>query len=110
MYKLKIYSIFDLNFECWLDKPCELFVDVIPNTKENKNRILWIIEPNEITGFRDEIIKKQDYFNLILTWDEDILSTCKNAKLHPFGTSWIKDYDLLKEKEFLITTLIGGKN
>ena len=110
MFKLDIYSTFGLNFECWLDKPCELFVDVIPNTKENKNRILWVIEPNEISGFRDEIIKKHDYFNLILTWDENILSTCKNAKLHPFGTSWIKDYDLLKEKEYLITTLIGGKN
>jgi hypothetical protein len=110
MNKLNIFSTFGLNFECFLEKPCELYVDLIPQTRENKLRILWVIEPNEITGFRDEIIKKQDYFNLILTWDEHILSSCKNAKLHPFGTTWIKDYDFNKEKEFLITTLIGGKN
>jgi hypothetical protein len=109
-YKLDVYCLWDLNLDVWLNQPCELFVDVIPDTKENKNRILWVIEPNEITGFRDEIIKKHNYFNLILTWDEYIISSCKNAKLFPFGGSWVKDYNFNKKKQFLITTLVGGKN
>lgn len=109
MYKLDVYCLWDLNLDVWLNQPCELFVDVIPNTKEDKTRVLLVIEPNEITGFRDEIIKKKDYFNLIITWDDIILSLCNNAILLPFGGCWIKDFNFLKEKKYEITTLIGGK-
>lgn len=108
-HKLIVYSLWDLNLDLWLNHPCELFVDVIPDTKENKNRILWVVEPNEITGFRDEIIKKNDYFNLIITWDDVILSSCSNAILLPFGGCWIKDFNLSKEKKYEVTTLIGNK-
>ena len=41
--------------------------------------------------------------------DKEILSSCSNAKLFPYGTTWIKDFEFPEQKEYCITTLIGGK-
>lgn len=109
MNKLEIHSNFGLNFESWLDKPCELYVDRIPDTPKTLIRVLWVLEPNEISGFRQAVINHYDKFDLILTWDKEILSSCPNTKLFPYGTTWIKDFEFPKEKEYCITTLIGGK-
>ena len=68
-----------------------------------------MLEPNEISGFRQSIIHNYNKFDLILTWDKEILSLCPNSKLFPFGTTWVKDFDITQQKEFCITTLIGGK-
>lgn len=109
MYNLSVFSTFDLDFNMRVNKPCELYVDIIPMSTKNSIRILWIIEPNEISGFRQTAINNCNKFDLILTWDKEILSSCPNAKLFPFGTSWIKDFEFPEQKEYCITTLIGGK-
>jgi hypothetical protein len=66
------------------------------------------MEPNEVSGFRQNAITNHEKFDLILTGDEEILSSCPNAKLFPYGTTWIKDFEF-SEKEYCITSLIGGK-
>jgi hypothetical protein len=109
MYNLSVFSTFGLDFNMKVNKPCELYVDIIPMSVKNSIRILWIIEPNEISGFRQTAINNCNKFDLILTWDKEILSSCSNAKLFPFGTSWIKDFEFPEQKEYCITTLIGGK-
>lgn len=108
MYNLSIISSFGLDINFQTDVPCELYVDLIPTTPKNAKRVLWVIEPNEVSGFRQSAINNCDKFDLILTWDEEILNSCPNAKLFPYGTTWVKDF-VFEEKEFLITTLIGGK-
>ena len=109
MYDIIIIAGFtiDLNFKT--DKPCELYIDKIPNTLKTSIRILWVLEPNEISRFRDIVINNYDKFDLILTWDKDIILSCPNSKLFPYGTTWIKDFEFPEQKEYCITTLIGGK-
>jgi hypothetical protein len=109
MYNLSVFSTFGLDFNMKVNKPCELYVDIIPMSVKNSIRILWIIEPNEISGFRQTAINNHNKFDLILTWDKEILLFCPNAKLFPFGTSWIKNFEFSEQKEYCITTLIGGK-
>lgn len=108
MHNLSIIANFGLDIHFQTNVPCELYVDLIPHTQKNSTRVLWIIEPNEVSGFRQSAINNCDKFDLILTWDENILNSCPNAKLFPYGTTWIKDF-VFQEKEFCITTLIGGK-
>jgi hypothetical protein len=109
MYNISIIAGFTLDVNFQTDKPCELYVDRIPNTPKTSVRVLWVLEPNEISGFRKTAIINHNKFDLILTWDKEILSSCPNAKLFPYGTTWIKDFEVPEQKEYCITTLIGGK-
>ena len=109
MYKLSVISCFDLDISVQTEKFCELYVDMIPNTPKESFRILWVIEPNEVSNFRQTAVENHDKFDLILAWDKDILLSCPNAKLFPYGTTWIQDFEFLEKKEYCITTLIGGK-
>lgn len=110
MYNVEKISNWDIRVNIETDKPCELYVDNLPFREKTTLRVLWVVEPNEVSGIRDEVIKRHNEFDLILSWDEDILNNCNNAVLHPFGTTWVLDFDNLIEKEYSITTLIGGKN
>jgi len=109
MYNLFVISTFGLDVNFQTEKFCELYADMIPNTPKESIRILWVMEPNEVSGFRQNVINNHTKFDLILTWDTEILSACPNSKLFPYGTTWIKDYEFPENKEYCITTLIGGK-
>jgi hypothetical protein len=109
MYKISIFANFELDVSFETEKPCELYVDIIPTTPKTSVRILWLIEPHGILNIRDSVINNQDKFDLILTYDDYILESCRNSKLFLYGTTWIEDFDLMQRKEYCITTLIGGK-
>jgi len=108
MYDLLVNSTFDLGLNLKTPIPCELYVDKPNPSLTDSFKILWIIEPNEISHIKESVIKNHKNFNLILTWDSEILSKCSNSRLFPFGTSWILDYSF-NDKEYKITTLIGNK-
>lgn len=109
MYTVEKISGWDIRVDIKTNKPCELYVDTFPSTPKECLRVLWHVEPNEISGLRDIVISRHKEFDLILTWHKEVLDSCSNAKLFPFGTSWILDFDLKKEKEYCITSIVGGK-
>ena len=109
MYSVKQNSKWDIRIDIQTDKPCELYVDRFPLKPKEGIRILWCVEPNEVSRLRNHVINRYKEFDLILTWHKEVLDTCPNAKLFPFGTSWILDFDLTKEKEYCITSIVGGK-
>lgn len=109
MYTVKKFSNWDIRVDIQTDKPCEVYVDTFPSGPKECLRILWSIEPNEVEALRDIVINRHTEFDLILTWHQEVLENCPNAKLFPFGTSWILDFDLTKEKEYCITSIVGGK-
>jgi len=109
MEKLKVFSNFGFGFDMDVIEPCELYVDKIPTTPKNSVRFLWVIEPDEVSKMKQRIIDNHDKYDFILAYDTDILSKCKNSILFPYGTTWIKDFDFTKEKEYSITSIVGGK-
>ena len=109
MHKLNFFSSFGLTFDVDVTRPCELYIDMFPSTTKNSIRILWSLEPNEISGLRDIVINRHKEFDLILTWHKEVIDNCPNAKLYPHGTSWISNFDLTKEKEYCVTSIVGGK-
>lgn len=109
MYPVKKFSPWDIKIDIITDKPCELYVDNFPSSPKKNIRVFWAVEPNDVSRLQDTLIKRCDEFDLILTWQKEILDNCPNSKLQPFGTSWILDFDFSIEKEYCITSVVGGK-
>jgi hypothetical protein len=109
MHTVNKISNWDIRVDIQTDKPCELYVDTFPSGPKECLRVLWSVEPNEISGLRDIVINRHEEFDLILTWHKEVLDSCPNARLFPHGMSWILDFDLTKEKEYCVTSIVGGK-
>jgi hypothetical protein len=109
MYNISVISNFGLDINFKTEKFCEFYVDRIPNSPKKSIRFLWVLEPNEVSGFRKTAINNYQKFDVILTCDNEILNSCPNSKLFPYGTTWIKDFEFTEKKEYCVTTLIGGK-
>ena len=107
-YPLKIFNTFKFKRHIELNEPCELYIDIIPDTIKTCKRILLLLEPREISPACKRSNKEQSQFDIILAHDPDILKNCNNSILHEFGTSWIKNF-IFNKKKHGITTLIGGK-
>lgn len=109
MYNVEKISNWDLRVNIETNQPCELYVDNFPNTPKNSIRVLWLVEPDEVSRVKEVVFGRYNEFDLILTFDKEILERCPNARLHTFGMTWILDYDYSQEKQFCVTSLIGGK-
>ena len=73
-------------------------------------KVLVQIEPNQIYNIKEKMIWNQSKFDLILSWDEDILEKCKNSKQFVFGTSWVDPKKLNLNKQNEISFLTSDKN
>ncbi|MHA8108523.1 glycosyltransferase family 10 domain-containing protein [Aquirufa sp. A-Brett2-W8] len=108
-FRVDFHNTFGFKRKLDLKNPIDVFIDIIPSSTNKYNRVLVLLEPNEISGLRKDVLNlSQNYFDLILTHDPIILKHFSNAKKFVFGTSWIKDYKFNK-KLFGVSTLIGGK-
>lgn len=99
------------NVEVECNIPIELFIDGFLNYDPNRKslKILWVKDAEEITRFKEQAIKNHKNFDIILTYDEDVLNQCKNAYFMPFGTTWIDNFDLNSPKKFQVSHLTGFK-
>ena len=100
---------FDFNFD--LDKSIEIFVDTfIKDGKTTNLKIFIAMEPDVISGLSDAIIHNQNDFDYILTFDNKILSNCKNSVLFEYGTTWIDSrFYNFPTKNFSVSTVCGHK-
>lgn len=109
MYNVEKISNWDIRVNIQTNQPCELYVDNFPTGPKTTKRILWVVEPDEVSTIKDIVIGRHNEFDLILSHNQEILEKCPNAKLFPHGMSWILDFDFSQEKEFCVTSLVGGK-
>jgi len=112
MHKMKIHCTWGFDFEFYNEKQIEVFIDQPEKKQEipGSMKILLNMESHAIIPqVADQIIKNQSEFDFILTFNEDVLSACKNAHLFEYGTSWIHDPYLFPLKRFEVSTLVGGK-
>lgn len=70
-------------------------------------------EPNDISHARDAFISNHTRYDMLLTFDDEILKRCPNARFVPFGTTWLCDgtykaVDVLR-KTPKISTIVGLK-
>jgi hypothetical protein len=53
--------------------------------------------------------KHVNCYTHLLTYQQDVLDSNPKARLFHFPDTWIKDYEF-KQKEFSVSTIVGGKN
>lgn len=98
------------NIEIDYHKPVKLYIDnwhdFDPSPEHFK--VLYLMEPDDVTRVADLAIKGHKNFDVILTTNERVLRLCPNAHLLEFGRTWIFDYRF-PEKEFQISHLTGHK-
>jgi hypothetical protein len=99
------------------DKPITFFYDYIPQTTSelqlNPYNFIMVHEPNEFFGMHDWVKQNNFLFNIILTWNKDILDNCENS--FKFTCNYQQDsleyYNSLlnTEKIFEVSFLSGTK-
>lgn len=114
---IELYHKFITNDPRFSQKSISIFNDYVPSTEEltiNPVNILIIQEPNQLFGLHDWAIQNHQSFSCILTWGQQILDSCENAILLPFGTTFLHGKDKYKTlashpKTFNLSFLCGSK-
>jgi len=70
-------------------------------------------EPNAILGLRELFIQNHHKYDILLTFDEEILKHCQNARFYLYGTTWIpkeiyESIDISRKKR-RISSITGNK-
>jgi hypothetical protein len=99
------------NVEIDYPKRIELFIDSDMGYIDNKDtlKIFWVKEVEEINPMKKWVIGNHKKFDIILTYENDILNTCPNAYFMTFGSTWVDGY-IPKEKEYRVSNLVGNKH
>jgi len=101
------------NIEIDYHKHVELFVDSFTgyNPSDNTFKILWVKEAEEISKFKKSAIEHHKKFDVILTYDEEILRVCDNSYFIDYSFTWIdvEKFDVNIEKKFKISNVVGFK-
>ena len=72
-------------------------------------KVFWQIEPEEIiSGTEAKIIKNWEFYDLVLTWNHNILSCVPNAKFFPCPGIWTRESDT-SQKKFAVSFLTSSK-
>lgn len=117
----ELYPVVSNIENCWLQigacfsKKVAVFVDSPENYDKYKDydiKILLAVEPTELWGSNEALKKCAKDFDIIMTWDEELLKL-PNARLYlqPFTAYWIDvlNYNVWK-KEYSVSTVVGAKN
>jgi hypothetical protein len=98
------------NIEIEYKKKISFFIDSFQGYDHNEDsfKILMVKEVEAICNLRETVIKNQNLFDAILTYDEEILKSCKHSYMLPFGTTWVHNYKF-PEKKFQISNITGFK-
>jgi hypothetical protein len=87
--------------------------DVINLEDRSAYKVYWQIEPEDIVPLEKAIISNHRFYDLILTWNENLLASCPNAEKFIFGTCrWAvdpKDDVDVSQKKFAVSYLTSSK-
>lgn len=73
-----------------------------------KRKIAWLLEPRSIhPRIYQYVLQHWREFDVVLTFDDMLISSIPNARFYPWGTSWIEDDPGVKSK--LTSTIVSPK-
>jgi hypothetical protein len=98
-----------LEHEYSYRKKVSLSFDTLTYDPSAEIKILVQIEPEQISGLKQNIIQNYWRYDLILAWNEDIIKQCPNAVLFPFGSCWIDIESINIKKQKQISFLTSNK-
>ena len=92
--------------------PTTIVQDSFQINQQTRN-IYIQVEPQAISPVQDVIINLSGHYDYVLTYNDYILSHCKNAYKYIYGTTFLNmdDIDTVsKDKKFMITSVTNDKS
>jgi hypothetical protein len=108
MYRAVTYGNFQLDLPEF-NWGVSVSVDTFNFEDKSPYRVFWQTEPNEIVNNEEKLIRNHEFYDLILTWNQRVLSECSNAKLFPAGAVWASEPDT-SQKTFQLSYLTSSKD
>ena len=108
MYRAVTYGNFQLDLPEF-NWGVSVSVDTFNFEDKQPYRVFWQTEPNEIINNEEKLIRNHGFYDLILTWNQRVLSECGNSKLFPPGAVWVSEPDI-SQKKFQVSYLTSSKN
>ena len=108
MYRAVTYGNFQLDLPEF-NWGVSVSVDTFNFEDKQPYRVFWQTEPNCIINNEEKLIRNHQFYDLILTWNQRVLSECGNAKLFPPGAVWVSEPDT-SQKKFQVSYLTSSKN
>lgn len=106
---IQVKSFGTLRPETLYSKDVSLSIDTVQQNLNSEIKVAVQIEPPEIMNVVPQFINNKDNFDLILAWDDKLLSECKNSKKFIFGTCWIDFENLKIDKKDEISFIMSNK-
>jgi hypothetical protein len=88
---------------------CSVSCDMFNFADETPYKVFWQSEPNDISGLQEKLIRNHKFYDLILTWNTNVLSECPNARYFATGNVWNQNPDT-SQKQFQVSYLTSQKN
>jgi hypothetical protein len=108
MYKATTFGNFQLDLPDF-NWGVSVSVDTFCFEDKQPYRVFWQTEPNEIINNEEKLIRNHKFYDLILTWNQLVLSECGNARYFPTATVWAQNPDI-SQKKFQASFLTSSKS
>ena len=108
MYRATTYGNFQLDLPDF-NWGVSVSVDTFNFEDKQPYRVFWQTEPNEIINNEEKLIRNHKFYDLILTWNQLVLSECGNAHYFPTATVWAQNPDT-SQKKFQASFLTSSKS
>lgn len=110
MKKVRFHYNNQIDFNVYSKYDVDVYIDKVVRGRvpANNIRIIIIEEPRKGNLFR-VVRNHSEYYTYLLTFHRELLKNNKKARRFLMMKPWITDYQF-KEKEFSVSTVVGGKN
>jgi hypothetical protein len=106
-YKPVIYANHELNVP-ELNWRTSISVDMFNFSDTTPYKIFWQLEPEDIIPTEKKLIKNHQFYDLILTYNNTVLSECSNAVFFLNNGVWTQESDP-SQKKFAVSFLTSAK-
>jgi hypothetical protein len=109
-HKVRFVNKYPTPIEIYSEYPVEVYIDefCFDPIPIGTYRIVMLEEP--LRGQLFDLVQRfPDYYNYVLTYEDEILQSNPKAILFHATDTWVKGYTTLS-REFCVTTVVGGKN
>jgi hypothetical protein len=105
---IKATTLGSIHKDLFFDKKVSISFDTLEYDSSADYKVMVQIEPPTIMNIVDKIPNYSNNFDLILTWHPNILNTCHNSELFPFGDCWIDEKDRFLHKKTKNLSIISS--
>jgi hypothetical protein len=108
-YKVRFFNKYKTPIEIYSERQVDVYIDdfCLKPIQRGTYRIIVLEEPLRGKYF-SWVQRYRDYYDCVLTYEDEILQTNSKAKLFRGADTWVKGY-VSPKKEFNVSTIVGGK-